>query len=113
MSRSRPRICPRTIFTSEDFSYQSKWQRRATANNTGATLVSNECHRHSLLTSVAPVLFAVALLCHFDWYEKSSEVKIVRGQIRGLDLDMKRHFTKTRPEKALKHILTGKDRRLI
>jgi hypothetical protein len=59
------------------------------------------------------VLFAVALLCYFDWFNKPSKVKIVRGRVVGLELDMKRHFTKSRLEKALKHILTGKDRRLI
>lgn len=67
--------------------------------------------RHSLLTSVAPVLYALALLSYFDWFSKPSRVKFVRGAISGLNF--KRAFTKNRLEKALKHILTGEDRRLI
>jgi hypothetical protein len=72
-------------------------------------------HRRSLLTSVAPLVFSVALLSYFDWYNKPSKnkVKIVRGRAQIIGIDWKRSFTKRRIEKALKHILTGKDRRLI
>lgn len=69
--------------------------------------------RHSLLTSVAPILFTVALLCHFDRFATPPTRKIVRRRIRALDWNMERYFTKSRLEKALKHILTGKDRTLI
>jgi len=69
--------------------------------------------RHSLLTSVAPVLYALALLCHFHWLNTPSKVKHVGGVGSFLQIYSKRYFTKSRLEKALKHILTGEDRRLM
>lgn len=66
----------------------------------------------SLLTSVAPVLYCSALLCHFDWFNKRHpKIKIKKGVLSGFD--PKRHFTKSRLETALKCILTGKDKRLL
>jgi hypothetical protein len=69
--------------------------------------------RHLLLTSIAPVLYTIALLCHFDWFNEPSEMKLITPAFSGLDLNLERHFSKSRLEKALKHILAGKDRRLI
>ena len=68
----------------------------------------------STLTSVAPVLYCAALLCHFDWFNKKSsqsKIKLKNGVFSGFD--PKRHFTKSRLEMALKCILTGKEKRLL
>jgi hypothetical protein len=72
-------------------------------------------HHPSLLTTVVPLVFSVTLLCYFDWYSKPSKdkVKLVRRKVQGIETDWKRILVKQRLEKALKHILTGKDRRLI
>jgi len=70
-------------------------------------------NQRALLTRVAPILFSVALSCHFDWFNKFSKVKLVGSSVHGLDLHMKQYLTRRNLEKPLKHILNGEDRRKI
>jgi hypothetical protein len=67
-------------------------------------------NQHSLLTTVAPVLFNTALLCHFDWFNKlpKMRIRVVREKVGKFESDWKAHSARRRIEKALKHVLAGK-----
>jgi hypothetical protein len=80
---------------------------------TPKTALYSNPHRPSSLLSVAPLLYAVALLCFFDWFNKPTSIKKQKAGWIGIEEDFKRHFTTSRLEKSLKQIFAGNDRRLL
>ena len=77
---------------------------------TPKTALFTNPNRPSSFMSIAPVLYAVGLLCFFDWFKKPTMIRKTKAGWVGIEADLERHFTNSRLERTLKFILVGKDR---